>query len=196
MPIYVKIIFDEAPQDISWYIADEAYSLFRVAVPVGAYLPSALVANDRVLVQGGGRYQFVISDRMGDGLGGQRPGSYEVFLGEEYGYEILASGAGNFGFNETTKFAVPCEGETCEPSEMITGSPTQSAAPTGESSPQTSSPTIPLPMPSASPVSTASPPPTASPLPPSVQPTPLPTASSPKASASILCLPILAMLLL
>eukprot|EP00934_Nitzschia_sp_Nitz4_P001043 Nitzschia sp. Nitz4//scaffold108_size72880//43760//45816//NITZ4_005819-RA/size72880-processed-gene-0.39-mRNA-1//1//CDS//3329532681//1043//frame0 len=113
VPIYVKIIFDDMPQHIGWYIADANYSRFRVAVPIGAYLPTDLVANDVVYVEEGEPYQFVISDRAGDGLAGSPPGSFEVYLGEDFDFEVLASGSGNFGYNSTFFFDAPCINDFC-----------------------------------------------------------------------------------
>lgn len=124
----IKIIFDDSPQEIGWYISDANYSRFRVAVPFGAYVSTMEVLNDQVSVLGGESYQFVISDSAGNGLSGG--GSYEVFLGQEFGYEELASGSGDFGTNETTIFFVPAaETSRVAPSETPRISPAPSPGP-------------------------------------------------------------------
>jgi hypothetical protein len=56
--VYIKIIFDDKPQHIGWMIADENYGRFRVAVPIGAYIPGDEVVNDQVDVEGGERYML------------------------------------------------------------------------------------------------------------------------------------------
>lgn len=129
IPIYVKILFDEHPEHISWFISDLGYSRFKVGVPYGAYRPGEVVANDRVMVDGGDDYMFVISDLLGDGLGGESPGSFEVFLGREFEYEVLASGSGDFGENSTFAFSVPCYEGTCAPTLDPTSSPSFSQIP-------------------------------------------------------------------
>jgi hypothetical protein len=56
--VYIKIIFDDKPQEIGWFIADENYSRFRVAIPIGAYTRDDEVANDQVAVEGGEQYML------------------------------------------------------------------------------------------------------------------------------------------
>lgn len=167
VPIYVKIIFNESPQHISWFISDIDYANFRVAVPYGAYRPGELVVNDRVMVDGGDDYIFVISNLMGNGLGGTPPGSFEVFMGREFDYEVLASGEGDFGDNATYVFNVPCSDETCAPTLEPTDYPSYSPVEPGS---PTRAP-IPRPTPTRSPY--------APPIPPTNKPTDSPTTTEP-----------------
>lgn len=119
VPITISIQFDDSPEDIGWYIADEAYRCFRVGVPAMAYNKNLTSVEEVVYVIGGLRYMFVIEDSKGDGLccgrvvgnsnGGtatsqvSRPGSYTVMSGDI----MLASGGGDFGVQEMNNFTAP-----------------------------------------------------------------------------------------
>ena len=149
--LYIKIELDDNPQEIGWFVADANYSRFRVAVPFGAYVSSMKVVNDQVYVKGGENYQFVISDSAGNGL--SDGGSYKVYLGEQFGYKMLANGSGDFGANETTIFYVPNNIARSAPSKSpaapspapSTKPPTPRSATRGilpTSAPTTNTPTI------------------------------------------------------
>lgn len=84
------------------------------------------VINDQVSVIGGESYQFVISNVAGNGL--SEGGSYEVYLGEEFDYEVMASGAGDFGTNETTIFFVPTSPSADLPTRALVPSSAPSIA--------------------------------------------------------------------
>ena len=118
VPITVRIQFDASPEDIGWYIADDAYKCFRVGVPALAYDKNLSSVEEVVYVIGGLRYMFVIEDSQGNGLccgrvpennGGtntnqaSRPGSYSVMSGDT----MLVSGGGDFGSQELSNFTAP-----------------------------------------------------------------------------------------
>jgi hypothetical protein len=119
VPITISIQFDDSPEDIGWYIADEAYRCFRVGVPALAYSKNLSSVEEVVYVIGGLRYMFVMEDSKGNGLccgqlvanddGGNRtslvsrPGSYSVMSGDV----MLVSGGGDFGAKEMNNFTAP-----------------------------------------------------------------------------------------
>lgn len=106
--VVVSITFDSKPYETGWYIADENYQCFRVGIPAMAYKPGKTSVEERVFLERGARYMFVMEDSQGDGLGGDGDddsvvGSYTVSHGET----VLASGEGDFGFEEKTFFTAP-----------------------------------------------------------------------------------------
>jgi hypothetical protein len=119
VPITISIQFDDSPEDIGWYIADEAYQCFRVGVPAMAYNKNMSSVDEVVYVIGGLRYMFVMEDTKGNGLccgrivgngfdGNStsqvsRPGSYSITSGDR----MLFSGGGDFGYQAMTNFTAP-----------------------------------------------------------------------------------------
>jgi hypothetical protein len=106
--VYVIIDFDDSPRDISWFIADDMYEVFRVGVPYGAYGADQEEVSEVVNLEAGKRYMFTIQDLQGNGLsGGSSGGTYQIKLGDEDGGTELVSGGGDFGSDETIFFEVP-----------------------------------------------------------------------------------------
>jgi hypothetical protein len=106
--VIVSIQFDSKPSETGWYIADESQSCFRVGIPAMAYKSGQTSVDERVFLKRGGRYILVMEDSNGDGLccgntDEESPGSYTL----TYGDTVLATGGGDFGFEETTLFTAP-----------------------------------------------------------------------------------------
>jgi hypothetical protein len=105
--VIVSIQFDSKPYETGWFISDESRSCFRVGIPAMAYRPGQTSVEERVFLTRGGRYILVMEDSYGDGLccgdDDESPGSYTLTSGDV----VLASGEGDFGFEEVTSFTAP-----------------------------------------------------------------------------------------
>jgi hypothetical protein len=106
--VVVTIQFDSKPYETGWYIADENFNCFRLGIPALAYKAGTTNVEETVYLERGTRYMFVMEDSTGDGMccgdgDDDPPGSYTL----SHGDTVLASGEGDFGFEEKTFFTAP-----------------------------------------------------------------------------------------
>ena len=101
--VNVDITFDGFAPETGWSITDTAGEVI-IDVPIGSYSPFTESVSEPVVLQTSTSYIFTIVDQFGDGMSNPTDGTYQVATEEG---EVLASGGGNFGFDESTTFTTP-----------------------------------------------------------------------------------------
>jgi hypothetical protein len=99
--VEVSIVFDGFAPENGWSIM-EAKEGGAVVMEVGSgtYPPLTESVEEAVILQSSTDYIFTITDVFGDGMSNPFDGTYEVTQDGE----VLVSGGGNFGFEESTPF--------------------------------------------------------------------------------------------
>lgn len=100
--VNVDITFDGFAPETGWSITDLAGGVI-IDVPIGSYPPFTESVSEPVVLQTSTPYTFTIFDQFGDGMSVPEDGTYEVATEDG---EVLASGGGDFGLEESTTFTI------------------------------------------------------------------------------------------
>ena len=105
--VTLLILFDDKPEDTSWFIYNMSTRDFIVERPRGFYNKNTHATEELVLLCPGNTYELVFEDNKGDGMCCSIPGTYS--LQQDHDPSYLAHGGGDFGFTESSVFQVTGE---------------------------------------------------------------------------------------